>query len=246
MQIENTFNKPFINLPFSRWRFIDLIYPPFCCNCGKIGYEICPICYKNIDTIKYHKNCLFCGITIKQGKYCRNCKKTPPQFDQLRSWGIYTGVLKKVIQKIKYNRGFGIIEYIIGPIIKIIKKWNISVSMIIPVPLGKKRELERGYNQSVLIAEPISEFLEIPLYKHALIRTRETKSQVGLNFEERKINMQNAFVAEKNACEKKSVLLVDDIATTCSTLNESTKALKLAGAQYVFCFSVARTKNPIK
>ena len=246
MQMEKVIDKPIFNLPLSRWRIIDLVYPPFCCYCGKIGYEICPDCYTKIEIISNHKICLVCGGTIETGTNCSNCIKSHPSFEQARSWGVYVGVLKQVVQKIKYKHGFGIIEYITKPLINFIKNWGISVDMIVPVPLGEKREISRGYNQSVLIAKPISGYLNIPMYEHALIRSRDTKSQVGLNYEERKINMKNAFRADKSTFNKKSILLIDDIATTCSTLNESAKALKLAGAQKVFCFTVARTKNPIK
>ena len=246
MQIEKSFDNRVLELPFSRWRFIDLIYPPFCCNCGKIGYEICPNCFKELE-LTIHKNiCLVCGITIRKGLKCSNCRRFPSHFEQLRSWGVYAGVLKQVVKKIKYNRGFGIIEYIIQPIIQFIKNWDISVNMIIPIPLSKNREAERGYNQSVLLAEPISKSLNIPFQKHALIRTRDTKSQVGLKFAERKTNIKNAFQANKSLCENRSILLIDDIATTCSTLNECAKVLKLAEAREVICFTVARTKNSDK
>ncbi len=245
MQMEKVIDKPIFNLPLSRWRIIDLIYPPFCCYCGKIGYEICPECYSEIEIISNNNICLVCGGTIETGTNCSNCIKSHPSFEQARSWGVYIGVLRQVVQKIKYKRGFGIIEYITKPLVHFIKNWGISVDMIVPIPLGKNREIERGYNQSSLIAKPISEYFNIPMYEHALIRSRDTKSQVGLNYEERKINMKNAFRAEKSACENKSILLIDDIVTTGSTLNESAKALKLARAQKVFCFTVARTKNLI-
>ena len=246
MQIEKAVDKSLFKLPLSRWRIIDLVYPPFCCNCGKIGYEICPDCYSRIEIISNQNICMVCGGILQTGTNCSNCMKLHPMFNQVRSWGVYTGVLKKVVQKIKYKRGFGIIEYITNPIIQFIKNWGISVDMIIPIPLGKKREIMRGYNQSVLLAKPILEYFNFPMYEHTLIHTRDTKSQVGLNYKERKINMKNAFRADKSTCNNKSILLIDDIATTCSTLNESAKALKLAGAQNVFCFTVARTKNPIK
>ncbi len=245
MQIEEAFEKPILKLPFSCWRIIDLVYPPFCCYCGRIGYEICLDCYKTIEIISNHKICLVCGGIIETGINCSNCMKLHPSFEQARSWGVYIGVLKQVVQKIKYKRGFGIIEYIAKPLIHFIKNWDVSVDMIVPIPLGEKREIARGYNQSFLLAKPISEYFNIPLYDHALIRSRDTKSQVGLNYEERKINMKNAFRAEKSTCNNKSILLIDDIVTTGSTLNESAKALKLAGAQKVVCFTVARTKNPI-
>ncbi len=246
MQIEITADKPFFKLPFSHWRIIDLVYPPFCCNCGKIGYEICPECFIKIETTHNQNVCPVCGRIIITGSNCSNCLKLHPLFEQARSWGIYTGVLKQVVQNIKYNRGFGIIEYITKPIVQLIKNWGISVDMIVPIPLSKKRKTERGYNQSVLIAKPISQHFNIPMEELALIRSMETRSQVGLNYKERITNVKNAFCADNSICNNKSILLVDDIATTFSTLNESTKALKLAGAQKVFCFTVARTKNPIK
>ena len=246
MQIEKAVYKQILKLPFNRWRIIDLVYPPFCCYCGIIGYEICLECYTKIEIMSNHKICLVCGEIIRTGIKCDNCMKLHPPFEQSRSWGVYVGVLKQVVQKIKYKRGFGIIEYITKPLTHFIKNWGISVNMIVPMPLGKKREIARGYNQSFLIAKPISEYLNIPLNERALIRSRDTKSQVGLDYEERKINMKNAFRAENSTCNNKSILLIDDIVTTGSTLNESAKALKLAGAQKVFCFTVARTKNPIK
>jgi len=245
MQIEITTDKSFFKLPFSRWRIIDLVYPPFCCNCGKIGYEICPECFIKIKTTNNRNICPVCGGSIKTGSNCSNCLKLHPLFEQARSWGIYIGVLKQIVQNIKYNRCFGVIEYITKPIVQLIKNWGISVDMIVPIPLSKNRETSRGYNQSVLIAKPISRYFSLPMKELALIRNRDTRTQVGLNYKERITNVKNAFYADNSICNNKSIHLIDDIATTCSTLNESTKALKSAGAQKVFCFTVARTKNQI-
>jgi len=108
MQIEKAVDKPVLKLPFSHWRIIDLVFPPFCCYCGKIGYEICLECYTKIDIISNHKICQVCGEIIEIGTNCSNCTKLHPSFEQARSWGIYAGVLKQVVQKIKYKRGFGI------------------------------------------------------------------------------------------------------------------------------------------
>ena len=246
MQIEITSKKPNFELPVSHWRIIDLVYPPFCCNCGKIGYEICPDCFMKIETTHNQNICPVCGGIIQTGSNCSNCLKLHPLFEQARSWGFYIGVLKQVVQNIKYNRSFGVIEYITKPIVQLIKNWGISLDMIVPIPLSKKRETARGYNQSVLIAKPISQHIDIPMEELALFRNRDTRSQVGLNYKERVTNVKNAFYADNSICNNKSILLIDDIATTCSTLNESTKALKLAGAQKVFCFTIARTKNQIK
>ncbi|MDO9545289.1 MAG: ComF family protein [Pelolinea sp.] len=245
MQNNGTVGKLILSRPNSFWRFIDLLYPPFCCNCGKIGYEICPECFSEIETISTQQICKICGRIISADKTCPICEKSHPVFDQARSWGIYTGALKQIIQKIKYERGFGVIEYISKPLIECIINWGISADLIVPIPLGKQREKERGYNQSALIASPISNYFDIPINDHALTRIRETRSQVGLNYEERNNNIKDAFQADRSAVFRKSVLLIDDIATTCATLNESAKALRYSGASKIFCFTVAQTKKPI-
>jgi competence protein ComFC len=245
MQNLGTVGKPILSRPNSFWRIIDLLYPPFCCNCGKIGYEICPECFSDIETVSSQQICLICGRILSADKTCPICKKSPPVFDQARSWGIYSGVLKQIIYKIKYKRGFGIIEYISKPLTECIIDWGISADMIVPIPLGKKREKERGYNQSTLIANPISKHFNIPLENRALTRIRETRSQVGLNYEERNCNIKDAFQADRSVVNQKSILLIDDIATTCATLNESAKALIFSGASRVLCFTVAQTKKPL-
>jgi ComF family protein len=243
MSITKTIGKPIFSRPNSIWRIVDFFYPPFCCYCGKIGYEVCPSCFSNIEIITNQKICFACGRVLPKNGICPICSLSPPSFDQTRSWGIYTGVLKQIIQKLKYKRGFGIIEYISKPIIESINNWGIPIDMIIPIPLGRKRKKERGYNQSTLIASPISKYFNIPISHSALYRFRETKSQVGLNYEERNLNIKGAFQASNAEISQKSILLIDDIATTCATLNESAKTLLLAGASKVFCFTIAQTKT---
>lgn len=244
MQNIGTVGKPILSRPNSFWRIIDLLYPPFCCNCGKIGFEICPECFSDIETTSSRQICLVCGRVLNTDKTCPICEKSIPVFDQARSWGIYAGPLKQLIQKIKYERGFGIIEYLSIPLIECINNWGLSADIIVPIPLGKQREKERGYNQSTLIANPISKHFKIPLENRALTRIRETRTQVGLNYKERNTNIRGAFQADSSIVNKKSILLIDDIATTCATLNESARTLRLFGASRIFCFSVAQTKKP--
>ena len=244
MQIIGAVGKPILSRPNSFWRIIDLLYPPFCCNCGKIGFEICPECFSDIETTSDRQICLLCGRILFADKTCPICEKSIPVFNQARSWGIYTGPLKQMIQRIKYKRGFGIIEYLTQPLIECLNSWGLSADMIVPIPLGKQREKVRGYNQSILIAKPISNYFKIPLEIRALIRIRETRTQVGLNYEERNTNLRDAFQADKSIVNNKSILLIDDIATTCATLNESARTLRLFGASRIFCFSVAQTKKP--
>ena len=224
------------------WNILDTIYPPFCCNCGIIGADICQQCFANILIMPSANVCAICGNPLNKHKQCpRAGNHNSYYFHQARSWGYYQGPLKKALKKIKYQRGFGLIRYFAEPVANFITQWGLDFDIIVPVALGAKRHLERGYNQSEYIALPIARILNKSVITTALIRTRETKSQVGLDIDQRIKNVSGAFSARRDECEGKNILLFDDITTTFSTLNASTAALLSAGAKSVACFTVART-----
>ena len=151
-----------------------------------------------------------------------------------------------MVTGIKFERKLGLIPYLIKPLADAISAWGPNVDWITAVPLGRRRQHERGYNQSALIAEKVAGKLKISYSNELLFRVRETHTQVGLNADERRQNMVDAFTAEPSFCRGKSVLLIDDIATTGATLNACAKALRAAGTEEIFCFTVARTDhNPI-
>jgi ComF family protein len=106
--------------------------------------------------------------------------------------------------------------------------------------LGHKRLKERGYNQVGLIALPLSLALRIPYASQALTRGHETRSQVGLTKEERRTNVRGAFCARNKEVNGRIILLIDDVATTGSTLSSCAEALYIAGARDVFALTVAR------
>jgi ComF family protein len=114
------------------------------------------------------------------------------------------------------------------------------VDLITSVPLGLVRFRERGYNQATLLARPIALFLNIPFSSKALLRTRETRTQVGLSVNERMENMTGAFLAKNELVQGKNILVVDDVATSGATLNSCAKALLDGGALKVYGFSLAR------
>lgn len=129
---------------------------------------------------------------------------------------------------------------LLDPIVNFIHAWQIRPDLILPVPLSERRFRERGYNQSGLIAKPIADRLKIRYSSSCIRRIRDTHSQVGLNAEERNINIANAFEADRGICGGRVILLIDDIATTGATLNECAVSLKRAEAADVFCFTLAR------
>ena len=115
-----------------------------------------------------------------------------------------------------------------------------TIDFIIPVPLSEKRLKERGFNQSLLLAERIAGTLKIPLEPDVLIKFRDTAIQHDLDYEQRIQNLRGAFrVADNMDLTGKRILIVDDVATTCTTLSECGKALYLAGAERVLCCTAA-------
>lgn len=110
------------------------------------------------------------------------------------------------------------------------------------VPLSKKRLLERGFNQSMLLGKHIAARSGAELLPHAILKVKETRPQAGLNRKERTRNLRGAFLAG-DCVSGKAVLLVDDVITTGATVGECAKALARAGAKEVFVAALARTKK---
>ncbi len=114
-----------------------------------------------------------------------------------------------------------------------------GIQAVVPIPLSGKRRRQRGFNQAELVARKVAKRMNLPVYGRLLIRTRDTKAQKGLNDQERKNNLKRAFKTRKNKVQLNHILLIDDIYTTGSTMNEAAKELKRAGAEQVYCLSIS-------
>ncbi len=123
--------------------------------------------------------------------------------------------------------------------IEFVQNLNWQVDLIVPIPLGKQRIRERGYNQVAMIAKPLALGLGLQYSEKVLLRRKETRTQVGLTREERHKNVHDAFQADPGV-KGRSVLVMDDVSTTGSTLSSSADALYAAGARNVYALTVAR------
>lgn len=121
-----------------------------------------------------------------------------------------------------------------------IRQLDWPVDTVIPIPLGKSRLKERGYNQVAMVALPLSIQLGLNYQPSALLRARETRSQVGLSANERQENVKNAFLADEQKVSRRNVLLIDDVSTTGATLSSAAEALYASGAKDVFATTIAR------
>ena len=224
----------------SFWSGFDWLYPPQCGGCGKAGKRWCDECVGKVERIT-PPICPICGKKQRTEMVCDQCASEPPSFVALRSWAVYLGPLRRAIQRLKYQRDVAMGEILARPLVDLLKNMNWSIDLIVPVPISLARLKERGYNQVSLLARPISLGLELPYRARALLRVRETQSQVGLSAEERRLNVKGVFQAEPRLVTGKSVLVVDDIMTTGSTMNECSLALMRSGARQVFGVTLARS-----
>jgi competence protein ComFC len=221
------------------WESLDWLYPPNCGGCGASGARWCTDCTQKTTEIM-PPICTICGNPNFKNEPCARCQLSPPLYTSLRSYTIFGGSIREAIHRLKYQREVGLGEALARLMIISLGKLNWSLDIITSVPLGLVRFKERGYNQATLLARPIALFLKVPFSSQALTRIRETKTQVGLSVYERMENMSGAFQAKNKLVEGKSILVVDDVATSGATLNACAKALLDGGASKVYGYSLAR------
>lgn len=158
----------------------------------------------------------------------------------MRSWAVFDSPIQDALHTLKYRRNIGLGEALAFQMADYLRSLHWDVDMLIPIPLGKKRMQDRGYNQVALVAEPLAYEVGWTYSSRALWKARETRSQVGLNISQRKENVDNAYQANPEMVSRKSILIMDDVSTTGSTVISSTKALLAAGARDVYVLTIAR------
>jgi ComF family protein len=174
---------------------------------------------------------------------CASCIANPPLFDQGFSAVTYNDTSRDLILRFKHGDQTYLTKIFVSWLQEIIKSRGKDYDKIIPVPLHFWRLLHRRYNQSLLLALDLSQALSIPVDSTSLKRVRHTKTQGHLSAQEREQNIKHAFCVPAKKIKNiqgKKILLIDDVYTTGSTLNECTKTLKEAGALSVDVVTVAR------
>ena len=140
----------------------------------------------------------------------------------------------------KYRGNIALGESIAAQMTEFVRSLHWPAEIMIPVPLAKKRLIERGYNQVALVARPLAYQLKLKYEPDALRKMRETRSQVGLDASQRAANVHEAYQANPDLVKGKHALMMDDVATTGSTISACTAALLSAGVQEVYVLTIAR------
>jgi len=231
---------------------LDLFFPKFCLGCQKEGIYLCEDCKATLDISEF--NYCLCDTKPLRLPIDQMSGKCPRCQDKKLS-GLYFALpykekqlTKKLIYQFKYQPYLKDLAKTLASILVehfILAKKNTDAiwqnSVLIPVPLDKKRLKSRGYNQSEELAKELSKVLQVPVLSDVLIKTKSTKPQMELSKEERGRNLQGAFAIKKPAeLAGKKVFLVDDVYTTGSTMQECARVLRDAGAKSVWGICLAR------
>ncbi len=214
-----------------------------------------PVCAECLAAIQpaCEPQCVVCGdllsgaqLLVGDGR-CRNCRDFEPEFARAVAFGEYEGGLRDLIHLLKYESVTPVASVLGGMMAHAIEELlpgcRDSVPVILPVPLHKSKRGARGFNQAELIARTAVKHLSqrVESASGILVRERATISQVGLTREERIQNMRDAFgVTGGKRLQGRTVILVDDVMTTGTTLSECARVLKHAGAERVLAATVAR------
>ncbi len=214
----------------------NLLYPPICGICEKINKDgLCPKC--NLELKKQAE------VNILQKEEIEENIKKEKNFEELMYIFKYEGQVRKLILDYKFNEKSYLYKTFVNFLLKNekifenIKKYD----KIIPVPISKKRNKERGYNQSLLIAEEIANKTNLGLVNNCLIKTKNIIEQSKLNKEDRQQNIQGVYsLQNERLITNKKILLVDDIYTTGSTVNECCKILQQANPKTIGVLVLAK------
>jgi ComF family protein len=171
---------------------------------------------------------------------CAACAAEPPPYHWARAAGVYAGPLRDAILALK----FGGKRLVARPLADLVLDqcddvFDPTLAGLVPVPLSRARERERGFNQATLIAERLARARGVPLRSRWLARVRPTRPQSELSAGERRANVHRAFAASP-AVAGGEIVLVDDVLTTGATAAECARALRAAGAARVGVLTVAR------
>lgn len=232
---------------------LDILYPKNCHICSQIldrtnAFDdyLCLACIRAMKRTPV-LSCRFCAQPLAAGDQnefqlcCPSCAKDAPPYQKLICCFVYEGGIKKLISVFKY----GSRPYLASSIARLMKTSVPTdlfqdADVIVPVPLHRARLREREFNQSELIAACLADTLKKPVAR-ALQRIKYTKPQFALDGRDRRTNLAGSFGLSAGSCVKnRSILLIDDIATSTATAQEASKSLKDAGAASISVWAFAK------
>ena len=223
-------------------QLLDLLYPPRCAGCQRSGHVLCPSCLAQIPPLT--SICQRCSAPLSPGGICSSCRSAPLKLSGLRAVSAYQEPLRSYIHALKYDGNTRLAQPLGTLLVQAYPALGIRADGLVPVPLHSERYRQRGYNHATLLAQVCATQIGIPLFENMLLRHRATLSQVGLEHWQRQQNVQGAFSRSpayaNGQLRGRTILLIDDVSTTSSTLEACAAPLFVAGASAVYGLVLAR------
>jgi len=233
----------------------SILFPAPCGLCGEILDDASriPICRSCLAVLVPWNAplCPRCGrpfvsrVAVEgvEQPLCHGCRRGLYDFDFARSYGPYSPEMARAVVLLKYQQVTPLAGWFAGRLLPLAREHasQLAADVVVPVPLHRDRQRERGYNQAELIARSLAKRLGLPCRPYLLVRTQPRPEKLRLTVRERWRSVRNAFdIREGTQVDKLRVLLLDDVLTTGATLDACSRALREAGAAYVAAMTVAR------
>ena len=223
---------------------LDLLFPRRCPVCDRVlrfrKELVCPSCFRTVRFVR-EPFCMKCGKSLpEEGEYCRDCREKGHLYVQGAAVFEYAGMAPS-IYRFKYGGRQEYAEFygkcmaeVLG---KRMKRWGVQA--LIPVPIHPSRKRRRGYNQAELLAEVIGSLTGIPVRKDIIARGKKTVPQKDLNVKQRQNNLKKAFKICYNDVKLSTIIIIDDIYTTGSTVDAMAREMRRAGIQNIYFVALA-------
>ncbi len=223
----------------------SLLFPWLCPGCNLLlpyPQVLCERCSASLKKI-VQPLCKRCGDPFPahwRVDLCSECRRRSSGLTKIRSVYFYENLAKTLIRDAKFARKARILRFFSDEMYLLARnEFPSSVDAVVPVPLHRSREWERTFNQAERIAVEVSKYWGIPLWR-ALRKVEKTRSQSSLTESARRKNLRGAFVCKPVPKIPRSIVLIDDVVTTGTTLRECARTLKRAGVRRVYGITVAR------
>ena len=216
---------------------VELLFPAKCAVCGREGDFVCAACEAALPAL--HRP--YCRLCASPGAAspCSSCLAWPPAYDRIEAPYLMNGGVRDVVFELKYRGIRALAPDVAELLARHLESARMTADLIVPVPLHGSRERERGYNQAGLLAHELGRRTGLPV-ESVLRRTKNTPPQVDMTgSENRRANIEGAFECVADV-RGRSVLLLDDVVTTGSTMGACAAPLKAAGASKVWGLAFAR------
>ena len=233
----------------------DFVYPAniYCISCGNIiddsrPYALCDSCVRNLKWAN-GRTCARCGKILQEDyrpELSTDCMEVEHVFEKGFTCTEYGYAERELLHRFKYKDQAYLGRKMAEIMYDRIRPEGLAPDFIIPVPMFRKKQSKRGYNQAAILASGLAGLMGVPYKRSLLIRKVDTKAMSGLGIPDRRRNISEVFTIPRDKTDRlkgKTILLVDDIYTTGSTADACALALLEAGASSVFVFTFASGAN---